>query len=203
MRISFYFLMFITLTSCTINENDELEFTWLFWALLGAFILFFIISLVSDNKEAKKRGISVDQVIEEKKRNIERRQMARGFEVEYLGGWPKWVNPGKVNFGIENNNIILTRDNDRVVLSPDNIIAISNEKSGSRSVGKAVGGAIAGGLLTGGVGLIVGGALGARRNNTSEIYITYRYNNSVELTMNLRPGKNTDKVYAWINSVYA
>jgi len=56
--------------------------------------------------------------------------------------------------------------------------------------------------LTGGLGLIVGGALGARKKDTSEVYVTYRYN-GVELTLNLRPGKNADKVYAWINSVFA
>lgn len=36
----------------------------------------------------------------------------------------------------------------------------------------------------------------------SENIVTYRYN-GVELTLNLRPGKNADKVYAWINSVFA
>ena len=81
-------------------------------------------------------------------------------------------------------------------------MAISNEKSGHRSVGKTAAGAIVGGVLTGGIGLIVGGALGARKQNTSEVFVTYKYN-GVELTLNLKPGKNTDKVYAWINSVFA
>lgn len=201
----FYYVLSVVpmmLTSCTVNDEGDLEFTWLFWLLLFVFFIFIVGSVASNSAEAKDRGMSVEQVIAEKKKSLEKKMMSDGFDVEYLGGYPRWTTPGTVKFRIEDSNIVLTRSGDRFVISKDMIVAISNEKSGQRSVGKTAAGAIVGGMLTGGLGLIVGGALGARKKDTSEVYVTYRYN-GVELTLNLRPGKNADKVYAWINSVFA
>lgn len=195
-------LMTLVLSSCTVNDRGEFELTWLFWALLIGFAIFFIFGMIHDKKEAEKRGISVEELIEEKKGNIKKRQMSLGFDVDYLGGYPKWPNPCKVNFSIDGSSIVLQKGSESFRIQKDEILAISNEKSGHRSVGKTAAGAIVGGVLTGGIGLIVGGALGARKQNTSEVFVTYNYN-GVELTLNLKPGKNTDKVYAWINSVFA
>ena len=194
--------MTLVLSSCTVNDRGEFELTWLFWALLIGFAIFFIFGMIHDKKEAEKRGISVEELIEEKKGNIKKRQMSSGFDVDYLGGYPKWPNPCKVNFSIDGSSIVLQKGSESFRIQKDEILAISNEKSGHRSVGKTAAGAIVGGVLTGGIGLIVGGALGARKQNTSEVFVTYKYN-GVELTLNLKPGKNTDKVYAWINSVFA
>ena len=195
-------LMTLVLSSCTVNDRGEFELTWLFWALLIGFAIFFIFGMIHDKKEAEKRGISVEELIEEKKSDIKKRQMSTGFDVDYLGGYPKWPNPCKVNFSIDGSSIVLQKGSESFRIEKDEILAISNEKSGHRSVGKTAAGAIVGGVLTGGIGLIVGGALGARKQNTSEVFVTYKYN-GVELTLNLKPGKNTDKVYAWINSVFA
>lgn len=195
-------LMTLVLSSCTVNDRGEFELTWLFWALLIGFAIFFIFGMIHDKKEAEKRGISVEELIEEKKSDIKKRQMSTGFDVDYLGGYPKWPNPCKVNFSIDGSSIVLQKSSESFRIEKDEILAISNEKSGHRSVGKTAAGAIVGGVLTGGIGLIVGGALGARKQDTSEVFVTYKYN-GVELTLNLKPGKNTDKVYAWINSVFA
>lgn len=195
-------LMTLVLSSCTINDRGEFELTWLFWTLLIGFAIFFIVGIIKDQIEAVKRGISVEELIEEKKSGIKKRQMSSGFDVDYLGGYPKWPNPCKVNFSIDGSSIVLQKGSESFRIEKDEILAISNEKSGHRSVGKTAAGAIVGGVLTGGIGLIVGGALGARKQNTSEVFVTYKYN-GVELTLNLKPGKNTDKVYAWINSVFA
>ena len=195
-------LMTLVLSSCTVNDRGEFELTWLFWALLIGFVIFFIFGMIHDKKEAEKRGISVEELIEEKKGNIKKRQMSSGLDVDYLGGYPKWPNPCKVNFSIDGSSIVLQKGSESFRIQKDEILAISNEKSGHRSVGKTAAGAIVGGALTGGIGLIVGGALCARKQNTSEVFVAYKYN-GVELTLNLKPGKNTDKVYAWINSVFA
>lgn len=192
----------VLLTSCTVNDEGDLEFTWLFWTILIVIALFFIISIANGKKEADRKGITFDQMVKERQKETEKREKTRGLEVEYLGGYPNWYTPCKVNFSIDNSNILLTKGTEKVIITKDMIVAISNEKSGVRSVGKTAAGAIVGGVLTGGIGLIVGGALGARRKDTSEVYVTYKYN-GVELTLNLKPGKNTDKVYAWINSVFA
>lgn len=195
-------VMTLVMSSCAVNEQGDLEFTWLFWALLIGFIVLGVIGYSQNQKEAENRGISVDQLLEEKKKEIEKRQMVTGFDVEYLGGYPQWPTPCKVNFSIENTSIVLRKGSEKFTLPKEDIVAISNEKSGHRSAGKTAAGAIVGGVLTGGIGLIVGGALGARKKNTSEVFVTYKYN-GVELTLNLKPGKNADKVYAWINSVFA
>ncbi len=203
-NIVFFLAAFImlTLSSCAENEKGELEFTWLFWVILIVFVVGGIISYTRTQKEAEERGMSMEELLEEQKRELEKKQMMSGFEVEYLGGYPQWPNPCKVNFSIYQSRILLRKGSDICSISKEDIVAISNEKSGSRSVGKTAAGAIVGGVLTGGIGLIVGGALGARKTDTSEVYITYKYN-GVELTINLKPGKNTDKVYSWINSVFA
>lgn len=195
-------LILMMFSSCTVNDEGEFELTWLFWVILIAFVVLIISSISKNNKEAAERGISVDELLEEKKNAIKQRQMASGFEVEYLGGYPKWTDPCKVTFCINDSNILLKKGSDLMILNKHDIVSISNEKSAHRSVGKTAAGAVVGGLLTGGVGLIVGGALGARRKDTSEVYITYMYN-GVELTLNLKAGKNSDKVYSWINSVFA
>lgn len=192
----------LTLSSCTVNDNGDLEITWVFWVILVALVATFIGVIYSTHKEAEERGISVDELIEEQKKEREQKEMTTGFEVEYLGGYPKWANPCKVNFSIENSAIVLGKDNEKMVITRDMIVSMSNEKSAHRSVGKTAAGAIVGGVLTGGIGLIVGGALGARKTDTSEVFITYKYDD-VELTLNLKPGKNTDKVYSWINTVFA
>lgn len=195
-------LMTQVLSSCTVNDQGDLEFTWLFWVLLVAFVIIGIIGYSQNQKEAEKRGISMEQLLEEQKKETEKKQMTSGFEVEYLGGYPQWPTPCKVNFSIEGSSILLRKGSETFKLTKEDIVAISNEKSGHRSVGKTAAGALVGGVLTGGIGLIVGGALGARKKNTSEVFVSYKYNGA-ELTLNLKPGKNTDKVYAWINSVFA
>jgi len=193
------------LSSCTLNEDGEIELTWLFWVVIAFLAIFLIVGAVgasNQKNEAQRRGISVDALIKEKEKALEKSQMTSGFEIEYLGGYPEWVKPCKVNFSIDGSNIVLRKGTDKLTITKDNIVSISNEKSGHRSVGRTAAGAVVGGVLTGGIGLIVGGALGARRKDTSEVFVTYKFN-GVELTLNLKPGKNTDKVYSWINSVFA
>ena len=102
-------LMTLVLSSCTVNDRGEFELTWLFWALLIGFAIFFIFGMIHDKKEAEKRGISVEELIEEKKGNIKKRQMSSGFDVDYLGGYPKWPNPCKVNFSIDGSSIVLQK----------------------------------------------------------------------------------------------
>ncbi|MGN0236761.1 MAG: hypothetical protein ACI4AK_01535 [Lepagella sp.] len=196
-------VMAYVMTSCRVNESTgEFETTWLFWALLIGFVVIMIITGIQSQKEAKKRGISQQELLEEKRKKLENQKRSEGVEVGYLGGYPEWSEPGNVNFRIKDSRIILRKGSERCEIDKEQIVAISTERSGQRSVGKTAAGAIVGGVLTGGIGLIVGGALGARKKDTSELFVTYNYN-GVELTLHLKPGKNTDKVYAWINSVFA
>lgn len=128
------------------------------------------------------------------------------YDIEYLGGHPEWAQPGKATISITLGRI---RVESRSIFSAGNfsiqkedIIDVTFEKTGSRSVGKAAAGAIVGGILTGGIGLLVGGALGARKNNKSELYVYYSYNGR-QLMVSLKTGSNTDKIYAEINGLFA
>lgn len=49
----------------------------------------------------------------------------------------------------------------------------AHNAAGERNVGKAAAGAIVGGLLTGGIGALLGGALGGRKKNTSTATLVF------------------------------
>lgn len=63
-------LITLLLSSCTINDEGEFELTWLFWVILIGFVILVIIGVSNNQKEADKRGITVEQLIEEKKKEI-------------------------------------------------------------------------------------------------------------------------------------
>lgn len=131
------------------------------------------------------------------------------YEVEYLGGHPKLAHTGKAYLKV-NETGKEVQLSPRGLLSPvqrvnihkENIIDISTEKMSSRSAGKTAAGALIGGVLTGGVGLIVGGALGARKKNKTELYLTINYNEK-SFNVILKTGKDTDRIYSEIVSLFA
>ena len=135
-------------------------------------------------------------------------ETASAPEIEYLGGHPKWDKPRSVYIVIKESQIKLipsgfwSAGDAPLIISKDVIINVDFEKSSSRSAGKAVAGAIVGGVLTGGIGLLVGGALGARAKNKSELYIYFKYNDR-EFNLVLKTGKNTEKIYSQINAMFA
>lgn len=193
-----------TLCSCTINDEGDFEFTWLFYALLIFFIIMlFIIGLSShyDYQKEKKKGLTHNQIMEKLEKENKDNIKKHGLEIDYVGGYPLWDKPCKITFCIIDNDIVLKKGYSNFILKSEDIISISNERSGSRSLGKAAAGALVGGILTGGIGLVAGGLIGGKKKNTSEMFITYRYKEN-QLTLILRTGKNTDKIYAWINSTY-
>ena len=65
------------------------------------------------------------------------------------------------------------------------------EESHTRSAGKTAAGALIGGALTGGVGAIVGGAIGARKKDTSTVWIDLAdYETKQEFSIQVKPVKN-------------
>lgn len=55
----------------------------------------------------------------------------------------------------------------RIGLKKFYFLGFAHNAAGERNIGKAAAGAIIGGVLTGGVGLIAGGAIGGMKKNTS------------------------------------
>lgn len=100
--------------------------------------------------------------------------------IEHVGGLPNLPANTTINIiqGIEKNTLSLS----------GNLITVTKLEWGekaARSVGKAATGAIVGGLLTGGLGLIAGAAIGARKKDVSVITLSCTIN-EVEYTVYLR-----------------
>lgn len=131
------------------------------------------------------------------------------YTIEYQGGHPLWAKPDKCILAIrkELKAVYLKPKSSfstlqTITINVSDIVSVDYEKSSSRSAGKAVAGALVGGVLTGGIGLLVGGALGAKKKNQSELYLTIRYNDR-DFVVSLKTGKETDKIYSEINSLFA
>ncbi len=127
-------------------------------------------------------------------------------KIEYKGGHPKMTKPCTVDVLI-NEEMKFIKLNESgwmgsasVTLYSHDILNISLDEKSKRSLGKSAAGAIIGGVLTGGIGLVAGGLIGARSKNDSVIYLTIAPNGK-ELNVMLKAGKQADKIYAAIASI--
>lgn len=55
------------------------------------------------------------------------------------------------------------------IIKPDDIIEVGLNQESYRSAGKAVTGAVIGGILTGGIGLLAGAAIGGKRRKENQL----------------------------------
>ena len=131
------------------------------------------------------------------------------YTIDYLGGHPQMTKPETIIMTISTEfNAVYFRPKSMwsttkpITIESSDIISIEFEKQASRSAGKTVAGALIGGVLTGGVGLLVGGALGAKKSNKSELHITIKYKDR-EFIVSLKTGKETDKIYSEMNGLFA
>jgi hypothetical protein len=62
-----------------------------------------------------------------------------------------------------------------IIIDPKDIIDVSVDQERYRSGGKAAAGAIIGGVLTGGLGLLAGAAIGGRRRKEHRLNLVVRY----------------------------
>lgn len=132
--------------------------------------------------------------------------MTQFKNVDYKGGHPKLRNPGTVTVEVDDFDKcirIIKSDwsgSEAVLIDNDEIINISLDERTKRSMGKAATGAIIGGVLTGGIGLLAGGLIGGRKKDTSNVYITIAPNGR-EIDIILKAGKNAEKIYAEIAAI--
>lgn len=131
------------------------------------------------------------------------------YEVEYMGGHPDWLQPCKIVLKIisAHKNILLRRityqdEVKMLLIDTDEIISIDLEDKQTRSLGKAAAGAIIGGILTGGIGLLAGGAIGGSKKNLSNIFITIDYDGK-PFRVILKTGKFTNEIYGEICSLFS
>lgn len=99
------------------------------------------------------------------------------YNVKYLIGYPGWDKPDSVNLVINKGYMRITQpisNGKELLVAGKDIIDVSFEAQKKRSGASAATGALVGGLLTGGVGLLAGAAIGARAKNKSEL--TFLFN---------------------------
>jgi hypothetical protein len=87
---------------------------------------------------------------------------------------------------LANKNTIVFQDND--------IIEVGLNQEKYRSSGKAAAGAIVGGVLTGGIGLLAGAALGGKRRTENQLHLILNFQGK-EVLVSIKPSKNIPKIY--------
>ena len=167
--------------------------------LIVGFILLIVLFPITPEEAAE-----IKKSIEEK--NIKSSTILKKFEkLEYKGGHPGFAKPCTVDLEIEKDGIRLRSLNfmdsrASVKIDKTDIVHISFEEKGSRSVGKTAVGAVVGGVLTGGLGLIAGGALGAMKKNVSNLHITINHHNR-EYEVIIKAGKKAAEIYGAIANI--
>jgi hypothetical protein len=123
--------------------------------------------------------------------------------ISYLGGLTSKADTGKVNLDVDSDLRLLrvyelSGKKASEELYFENIVEVSYEDKQTRSAGKAAAGAIAGAVLTGGLGIIAGAALGGRKKNDGCVYITHnKYGKETDLIF--KPKAPAD-LYAYLNA---
>lgn len=80
------------------------------------------------------------------------------------------------------------------------IISLDWEEKSTRSAGKAAAGAIVGGALTGGIGLLAGAALGGKKKDNSTAVVIYLDDKGKEQKLVVRCGpKEYESLTAFLN----
>jgi len=100
-------------------------------------------------------------------------------KLTYVGGHPDINKACLVYVGRDGDNLKISRAGRVLTNIPvSSIKSTQLERADSRSLGKGALGAIAGGALLGPLGLVAGGAFGARKKDASVIVVTIDYNGS-------------------------
>ena len=101
------------------------------------------------------------------------------YYVKYLIGYPGWDKPDTVKLVINKGAMRITQPistGKNLVIDAKDIIDVSFERQTKRSGTRAATGALVGGLLTGGIGLLAGAAVGAKAKDKSELTILFNEN---------------------------
>ncbi len=177
-------------------------FGWVGIILLGLLIAFLLWGAILNAKN-KKSGIASNAEVTERMKILKIKEA--GFSTILKSGIPNLDCGSRIVINTFDDNLIIFDNKDvtsHFFINKTDIVDIRFEEKGNRSVGKAATGAIVGGVLTGGIGVIAGAALGAKKKNTSELFIDYTHKERI-FTMRLNTGKNTEPVYNRIIKLFA
>lgn len=124
-------------------------------------------------------------------------------DVKYIIGYPGWDKKRDVTVVIS-NGVIRIRSiypKDDIYINAKDIIDISFDAKSKRSGTRAATGALIGGVLTGGIGLLAGAAIGAAAKDKSEIFLKFKEGNSEREVLLLTKDK-TNMIYNEIKKAY-
>lgn len=123
--------------------------------------------------------------------------------VKYIIGYPGWDSKRTVTLIISDGVIRIKSlyPKDDIYINAKDIIDISFDAKSKRSGARAATGALIGGVLTGGIGLLAGAAIGAAAKDKSELYLKFK-EGSHDYEILLLTKDKTNMVYHEIKEAY-
>ena len=119
------------------------------------------------------------------------------YNVKYLIGYPGWDKPAPVTLIIEKGSLRITQpisSGKNLIVQGKDILDVSFDAQSKRSGTRAATGALIGGVLTGGIGLLAGAAIGARAKDKSELTLLFNENGR-ERIITLQTKDKTNAVF--------
>lgn len=124
------------------------------------------------------------------------------YQLIYEYGFPKYRRPRKMLVKVRENNLdfYITKLPfwlEKISISKDAILEISMDSEAYRSAGKSAVGAIAGGVLAGGIGLIAGAAIGGKRRKANTLQLAVQHEGKT-CVLGIKPHKQLPRLYSEI-----
>ena len=126
------------------------------------------------------------------------------YGVKYIIGYPGWDNKVGVNVSANKGVVRIYEPvfKKEILINGQDILDISFDAKSKRSGARAATGALIGGVLTGGIGLLAGAAIGASAKDKSEITILFDENGR-ERQVLLQTKDKTNAVFNLIQDAIA
>lgn len=126
------------------------------------------------------------------------------FVESYISGFPfcKYKTPITITVTPEGIDIkmLVGFKNKKFTILKNDIVELGLNQETYRSAGKAAAGAVIGGILTGGIGLLAGAALGGKRRKDNELLLAVNYEGEL-CYIELKPSGTIPKLYQDIKKI--
>lgn len=126
------------------------------------------------------------------------------FKVKYLIGYPGWDSKKNVTVVIAKDAMRIAEPytKNEIIIKAKDILDVSFDAKSKRSGTRAATGALIGGVLTGGIGLLAGAAIGAQAKDKSELVLLFNEDGR-ERTIVLQTKDKTNAIFNAIKDAIA
>ena len=126
------------------------------------------------------------------------------YKVKYIIGYPGWDNKVSVEVSANKGVVRIYEPifKKEILINGQDILDISFDAKSKRSGARAATGALVGGILTGGIGVLAGAAIGASAKDKSEITMLFNENGR-ERQLLLQTKEQTNAVFNLIQDAIA